>query len=292
MLKVSPHKGIIRFRKRGPFKILKRVGPLTYKLELPEELSNVYSTFHISNLKKCLSDESLIIPMKELRLDDKLNFVEAPVEIMDREVKQLKQSRIPIVKVTEHLMARSDMDLKIAKLLASVAICQKWGCYKVSALTLWNVHSNCSKAVEKAKDSLSEIKKFNTLVVKILEEQVIRKKSKENVNASQDLSVVSSHVDMMTQITVRDPQVQITTKGRPKEGTRIKSSLEAPKKRRCSYCTELGHYQNACKKEGRRGFTKKKSMRFVARNLENILLSQRLHDAMDKLVIVFGLSLD
>ncbi|GJT73730.1 putative reverse transcriptase domain-containing protein [Tanacetum coccineum] len=73
--------------------------PVAYKLELPEELSNVHSTFHISNLKKCLSDESLVIPMKELRLDDKLNFVEEPVEIMDREVKQLKQSRIPIIKV-------------------------------------------------------------------------------------------------------------------------------------------------------------------------------------------------
>ncbi|GJW55711.1 hypothetical protein Tco_0099796 [Tanacetum coccineum] len=69
------------------------------KLELPEELSNVHSTFHVSNIKKCLSNESLIIPMKELWLDDKLNFVEEPVEIMDREVKQLKQSRIPIVKV-------------------------------------------------------------------------------------------------------------------------------------------------------------------------------------------------
>ncbi|GJY97446.1 putative reverse transcriptase domain-containing protein [Tanacetum coccineum] len=83
----------------GPFKILKRVGPVAYKLELPEELSNVNSTFHVSNLKKCLSDESFVIPMKELRLDDKLNFVEEPVEIMDREVKQLRQSRIPIVKV-------------------------------------------------------------------------------------------------------------------------------------------------------------------------------------------------
>ncbi|GKE70749.1 hypothetical protein Tco_1528821, partial [Tanacetum coccineum] len=79
--------------------ILDRVGPVAYKLELPEELSNVYSTFHVSNLKKYLSDESLIIPMKELRLDDKLNFVEEPAEIIDREVKQLKQSRIPIVKV-------------------------------------------------------------------------------------------------------------------------------------------------------------------------------------------------
>ncbi|GJX43468.1 putative reverse transcriptase domain-containing protein [Tanacetum coccineum] len=73
--------------------------PVAYKLELPKELNNVYSTFHVSNLKKCLSDESLIIPMKELRLDDKLNFVKEPIEIMDREVKQLRQSRIPIVKV-------------------------------------------------------------------------------------------------------------------------------------------------------------------------------------------------
>ncbi|GKC46225.1 hypothetical protein Tco_1063947, partial [Tanacetum coccineum] len=81
------------------FEILKRVGSMTYTLELPEELRNVHSTFHVSNLKKCLSDESLVIPMKELRLDDKLNFVEEPIEIMDREVKQLKRSRIPIVKV-------------------------------------------------------------------------------------------------------------------------------------------------------------------------------------------------
>ncbi|GJY22352.1 putative reverse transcriptase domain-containing protein [Tanacetum coccineum] len=82
MLKVSPQKGVIRFGKRGklnprynrPFKILKRVGPVAYKLELPEELSNVHNTFHVSNLKKCLSDKSLVIPMKELRLDDKLNL--------------------------------------------------------------------------------------------------------------------------------------------------------------------------------------------------------------------------
>ncbi|GJW44209.1 putative reverse transcriptase domain-containing protein [Tanacetum coccineum] len=102
-----PLKGVIRFGKRGklnpwyirPFKILKRVGPVAYKLELLEELNKVHSTFHVSNLKKFLSDESLIIPMKELRLDDKLNFVEEPIEIMDHEVKQLKQSRIPIVKV-------------------------------------------------------------------------------------------------------------------------------------------------------------------------------------------------
>ncbi|GKF29007.1 putative reverse transcriptase domain-containing protein [Tanacetum coccineum] len=101
------NKGVIRFGKRGklnpryigPFKILKRVGPVAYKLELLEELSNVHSPFYVSNLKKCLSDESLVIPMKEFRLYDKLNFVEEPIEIMDREVKQLRQSRIPIVKL-------------------------------------------------------------------------------------------------------------------------------------------------------------------------------------------------
>ncbi|GJT79936.1 putative reverse transcriptase domain-containing protein [Tanacetum coccineum] len=100
-------RSVIRFGKRGnlnpryigSFKILKRIGPVAYKLELPEELSNVHNTFYVSNLKKCLSDESLIIPMKELRLDDKLNFVEEPVEILNREVKQLRQSHIPIVKV-------------------------------------------------------------------------------------------------------------------------------------------------------------------------------------------------
>ncbi|GJV17351.1 putative reverse transcriptase domain-containing protein [Tanacetum coccineum] len=80
-------------------RVMLKIGPVAYKLELPEELSNVHNTFHVSNLKKCLSNESLIIPMKELQLNNKLNFVEEPMEIMDREIKQLKRSRIPIVKV-------------------------------------------------------------------------------------------------------------------------------------------------------------------------------------------------
>ncbi|GKB24716.1 putative reverse transcriptase domain-containing protein [Tanacetum coccineum] len=80
-------------------KILTKVGTVAYLLELPEKLSRVHSTFHVSNLKKCLSDEPLAIPLDEIHVDDKLNFIEEPIEIMDREVKRLKQSRIPIVKV-------------------------------------------------------------------------------------------------------------------------------------------------------------------------------------------------
>nr|GEZ31059.1 hypothetical protein [Tanacetum cinerariifolium] len=107
MLKVSPWKGVIRFGKRGklspryirPFKILSSVGPVAYKLELPRELQGIHNTFHVLNLKKCLSDEYHIIPLDEVRIDGKLHFIEEPIKIMDREVKQLKQSRIPIVKV-------------------------------------------------------------------------------------------------------------------------------------------------------------------------------------------------
>ncbi|GJS46223.1 putative reverse transcriptase domain-containing protein [Tanacetum coccineum] len=107
MLKVSPWKGVVRFGKReklypryvGPFKVLEKIGFVAYKLELPQELSRVHNTFHVSNLKKCYSDEPIAVPLEGLHVDDKLQFVEEPVEIMEREIKRLKRSRIPLVKV-------------------------------------------------------------------------------------------------------------------------------------------------------------------------------------------------
>nr|GFA60667.1 reverse transcriptase domain-containing protein [Tanacetum cinerariifolium] len=84
------------------FKVLAKVGTVAYRLELPQQLSRVHSTFHVSNLKKCLFDEPLAISLDEIHTDDKLHFIEELVEIMDRDVKRLKQSRIPIIKVRWH----------------------------------------------------------------------------------------------------------------------------------------------------------------------------------------------
>nr|GEX14591.1 reverse transcriptase domain-containing protein [Tanacetum cinerariifolium] len=104
---LGPEKGVVRFGKRGklnpryvgPFKVLERIGYVAYKLDLPKELSRVHNTFHVSNLKKCHADKPLAVPLDGLHFDDKLYFVEEPVEIVDREVKRLKRSQIPLVKV-------------------------------------------------------------------------------------------------------------------------------------------------------------------------------------------------
>lgn len=107
LLKVSPWKGVVRFGKKGklspryvgPFKIIERIGKVAYKLDLPPDFNNVHPTFHVSNLKKCLADEGSLISLEDIHIDDKLHFVDKPCEIMDRHVKKLKRSRIPLVKV-------------------------------------------------------------------------------------------------------------------------------------------------------------------------------------------------
>ncbi|GKF31903.1 hypothetical protein Tco_0101701, partial [Tanacetum coccineum] len=106
LLKVSSWKGVVRFRKKEklaprfirPFEIIERIDPVAYSLRLPKELNGVHDTFHVSNLKKCLADPTLHIPLDEIQVDAKLNFVEEPIEILEREFKKLKWSRIAIVK--------------------------------------------------------------------------------------------------------------------------------------------------------------------------------------------------
>ncbi|KAI3732806.1 hypothetical protein L1987_64015 [Smallanthus sonchifolius] len=106
MLKVSPWKGIIRFRKRGklsprfgPFRIMARVGEVAYRLELPDELSGIHPTFHVSRLQKCLADESANVPLTDIEFDNSLNYIDEPMAILDRKEKRLCNKIIQLVKV-------------------------------------------------------------------------------------------------------------------------------------------------------------------------------------------------
>ncbi|KAI3518312.1 hypothetical protein L1887_06894 [Cichorium endivia] len=107
LLKVSPWKGVIRFRKRGklcpryigPYKIIARVGKVAYRLELPEELSQIHSTFHVSQLRKCLADETAFVPLDDIQVDERLNYVEKPIAILERKTKTLRNKEIGILKV-------------------------------------------------------------------------------------------------------------------------------------------------------------------------------------------------
>nr|GEW42639.1 putative reverse transcriptase domain-containing protein [Tanacetum cinerariifolium] len=107
LLKVSPWKGVVRFGKKvklaprfvGSFEITKRIGSVVNRLDLPEELDGIHDTFHVLNLKKCLADQTLKVPLDKIQVDAKLDFVEEHVEILEREFKKLKRSSIAIVKV-------------------------------------------------------------------------------------------------------------------------------------------------------------------------------------------------
>nr|GEX50341.1 hypothetical protein [Tanacetum cinerariifolium] len=117
------HARVVRFGKRGkldpryvrPFKVLERVRDVSYKLDLSEELSRVHNTFHVSNLKQYHADEPLAVPLDGLHFDDKLHFVEEPVEIIDRKVKRLKRSQIPLVKVEDRLVEFKTQEIKLCE---------------------------------------------------------------------------------------------------------------------------------------------------------------------------------
>ncbi|GJZ45462.1 hypothetical protein Tco_0593058 [Tanacetum coccineum] len=118
LLKIFPWKGVVHFGKKGklaprfvgPFEITERIGPVAYRLRLPEEINGIHDTFHVSNLKKCLADPTLQIPLDEIWVDAKLNFMEEPVEILEREFKKLKRSRIAIVKLFRKLLPFVELD--------------------------------------------------------------------------------------------------------------------------------------------------------------------------------------
>ena len=106
-LKVAPWKGVIRFQKRGklnpryigPFRILERIGPVAYRLELPPELNRIHNIFHVSMLKKYIPDPSHILETPPIELEEGLTFEVQPVAIVDQEMKQLRSKVIPMVKV-------------------------------------------------------------------------------------------------------------------------------------------------------------------------------------------------
>ncbi|GKF69837.1 hypothetical protein Tco_0202894, partial [Tanacetum coccineum] len=137
MLKVSLWEGVVRFRKKGklaprfvgPFEIIEKVGLMAYRLDLPKELNSVHDSFHVSNLKKCLADPTLQVPFDEIQVDAKLKYIEEPMEILENEFKNLKRSRIAIVKVRwnlkrgpEFMWEREDqMKLKYPHLFSDVS---------------------------------------------------------------------------------------------------------------------------------------------------------------------------
>ena len=117
MLKISPWKGIVRFGKRGklspryvgPFRIIARVGQVAYRLELPSKLQGIHDTFHVSNLRKCLADESTIIELEDVTIDDRLSYIEEPVRILDKKIKKLRNKSVSLALVQWKFHKGSEM---------------------------------------------------------------------------------------------------------------------------------------------------------------------------------------
>ncbi|GJR43354.1 putative reverse transcriptase domain-containing protein [Tanacetum coccineum] len=285
MLKVSPWKGVVRFGKRGklnpryvgPFKVIERVGEVAYKLELPEELSRVHNTFHVSNLKKCHADEPLAVPLDGLHLDDKLHFVEEPLEIVGREVKRLKRSRIPLVKVRwnskrgpEFTWEREDQFKKKYPHLftkttpsSSAALHLLSFHDAVDARSLW-------KAI-KARFGGNEASKKMKRIYEIICSFFAQQASMPTTHDDEDLLQIDE--DAMEEIDIRWQVAMITARIRkfmrktgrsidlkPKNGiTFDKSKIE------CFNCQKLGHFARECR------FAKYQENRANGRNEKRIV---------------------
>ncbi|GJY80413.1 hypothetical protein Tco_0493164 [Tanacetum coccineum] len=83
----------------GPFEIVECVGLVAYRLKLPQELSCIHDMFYVSNLKRCLAESDVQVPLEEIEIDENLCFIKEPIEIVERDVKKLKRRRISLVKV-------------------------------------------------------------------------------------------------------------------------------------------------------------------------------------------------
>ncbi|GJU59928.1 putative reverse transcriptase domain-containing protein [Tanacetum coccineum] len=218
LLKVSPWKGVIPFGKKGklapryvgPFEILERVSLVAYELRLPEELSSVHDIFHMSNLKKCLADANLHVPLYEIKVDKTLQFVEEPVEIMDREVKSLKRSKIPIVKGVKPLLnveLREEIDLETSQITTIAKLpTLKQGEYdmwrlrikqyfQVQDYVLWDVIENENSFIPAAKTTIIADGTSTTLIPgPVTTEEKVQKKNDMKAKSMLLMALLNEHL--------------------------------------------------------------------------------------------------
>nr|GEX99063.1 putative reverse transcriptase domain-containing protein [Tanacetum cinerariifolium] len=197
MLKVSPWRGVIRFGKHGklsprfigPFKVIERIGPVAYKLELPDKLREIHDTFYVSNIKRCFVNDDVVILLDEVQLDEKLHFIEKPVEIMDREVKRIKQSRISIVKVRWNSRRGPEFTSKCEDFFRSntkkLGQASEWAPYMSSLLPVSRRYSIDQIITKQATVLLGQIGKRCSIVIK---SSLLLSIWAESLNISRDVS--------------------------------------------------------------------------------------------------------
>nr|GEU77155.1 putative reverse transcriptase domain-containing protein [Tanacetum cinerariifolium] len=278
-LNVSPWKGMVRFRKKrklaarfvGPFEIIKKVGPVAYMLDLPEELNGVHDTFYVSNLKKCLADPTLQVPLDEIRVDAKLNFIEEPVKILEKEFKKLKRYRIAIVKVwwnskrdLEFTWEREDQ-MRLNNCTEDYKVKFATGTLTKEALSWWNSFAQLIGIEEAYKITWSEFQKL--LIKKYclriefyvpLWCQILRKMMEVFIGGlprSIEGNVIASKPQTLEKaITITQMLMDQTcnkaghlTKNYKNKGPATGSNL-LPVLVTCHACGEKGHYKSQCRK--------------------------------------------